>query len=78
VFEKIILQIVVKVSFAALNKSQFILELMHSSKMSLIFLFQASILRSLTGAGINLILIMLMANVYTAVAELLTKWGKSQ
>nr|CAB3221926.1 anoctamin-7 [Phallusia mammillata] len=35
---------------------------------------QSSTLTSLTGAVINLILIMLMSNVYTAVAEWLTKW----
>ena len=33
-------------------------------------------MQSFSGAIINLILIMLMANVYTAVAEWLTKWGK--
>ncbi|XP_076812548.1 anoctamin-7-like isoform X1 [Clavelina lepadiformis] len=35
---------------------------------------QASNLRTFSGAVINLILIMLMANIYTVVAEILTKW----
>ena len=33
-------------------------------------------MQSFSGAILNLILIMLMANVYTAVAEWLTKWGE--
>lgn len=40
------------------------------------FVFQATAMQSFSGAIINLILIMLMANVYTVVAEWLTKWGK--
>lgn len=38
--------------------------------------FQSSLLTSSSGAVINLVLIMLMSNVYTAVAEWLTKWGE--